>query len=137
MVLIFFRVKVVLKSLRIFFDQFLYMYMTHSCMTVAMSYFPYPLDTFPFLFPLVILYIYIWLVFAWHTSLSYYLRFINSIFLNKFPTLVALFYFNNIYSSINYWCLDIHFCLLRLLIQVCLIMNPIPPLLLLMMIIHL
>ncbi len=52
-------------------------------------------------------------------------------------TLVALFYFENISSPINYWYLDIHFCLLWLVIQLYLIMNLIPPLLLLMMIIHL
>jgi hypothetical protein len=62
--------KILLKILRPFsidFYTYIYKCMTHSCMTVAIPYFPYPLNSFSYLFPLLglaILYIYIWLVFA-------------------------------------------------------------------------
>ncbi len=109
--------KVVLQSLRVFFARFTYIYkcMIQSCMTVAMLYFPYLFYPVSYLFPLivlVILYIYIYDWCSCNTQvfrIFFVSQIVNSIFLYKLSTLVALFYFENIYSSINYRCLDIHF----------------------------
>ncbi len=110
--------KVVLQSLRVFFwSIYIHTYkcMIQSCMTVAMSYFPYLLYPVSYLFPLVvlvILYIYIYDWCSCNTKvfrIFFVSQIVNSIFLNKLSTLVGVFYFKNIYSSINYRCLDIHF----------------------------
>jgi hypothetical protein len=112
--------KVVLQSLRAFFWSIYihtYKWMIQSCMTVAMSFFPYLIYPLSYIFPLVVLvilniYIYVYDWCSYNTQvfrIFFFSRIINSILLNNLPTFLVLFYFENIYSSINYRCLDIHF----------------------------